>query len=197
MRPSSAIIIAAQRKDVMNSRLVEIRHESPDDEDRLDVLFECNEKFFNVVLSDRTLPGFDGPNSIERGYLKRLDDCAWEGDAADKPPDAELQYNTIYKEIESLAQTLCQPIFRERAPAMKDRCLRKDLHDYMNPEASNFQLVTLSGEPKLIQRDDVDPPNFHPPFPDTAPISSNIPRFLSSSIGDREIGTRLSFEGFS
>jgi hypothetical protein len=47
----------------MDSRLVEIRHEPPlmaDGEDRLDVPFKCNEKFFNVILSDRILPGFDG-----------------------------------------------------------------------------------------------------------------------------------------
>ena len=169
----------------MDSRLVEIRHEpplTPDDEDRLDVLFECNGKFFNVILSDRTLPGFDGPNSIERGYLKRLDDCAWEGDAADEPLDANLQYNIIYGDIENLAQTLCQPIFQERAPAIEDRSLRKDLHAYMHPEVFNFQLVTLSGEPKLIQRDDVEPLNFHPPLPDTTPISPSIPRFPPSSI---------------
>jgi hypothetical protein len=52
----------------------------------------------------------------------------------------------------------------------------------MNPEAFSFQLVTLSREPKLIQRNDVDLPDFHPPLPDTAPICSNIPRFLSSLI---------------
>jgi hypothetical protein len=100
----------------------------PDDEDRLDVLFECNEKFFNVILSDRMLPCFDGPNFIERGYLKRLDDCAWEGDAADEPLDANLQYNIIYGDIENLAQTLCQPISQERSPVIEDQLLRKDLH---------------------------------------------------------------------
>jgi len=46
-----------------------------------------------------------GPISSNEDISKRLDDCAWEGDAADEPPDAELQYNTIYREIESLAQT--------------------------------------------------------------------------------------------
>ena len=96
---------------------MKIRHEPPlmpDDEDRLDVLFEWNERLFNVILSDRPLPGFDGPDSIERGYLKRLDDCAWEGDAADEPLDADVQYDIIYGDIENLTQTLCQPIFRER-----------------------------------------------------------------------------------
>jgi hypothetical protein len=111
----------------------------PDDEDRLEVLFECNEKLFHVILSNRTLPGFDGPNSIEREYLKRLDDCAWEGDAADEPLDADLQYSIIYGDIENLALALCRPIFRERAPAIKDRSLRKDLHAYMHPEVFYFQ----------------------------------------------------------
>jgi tRNA A-37 threonylcarbamoyl transferase component Bud32 len=169
----------------MDSRLVEIRQEDrlgPDDEERLNVLFECNEKLFNVVLSDRTLPGFDGPNSIERGYLKRLDDCAWDGYAEDEPPDAHLKYSIIWGEIEDITHTLCQPIFRERAPAIKDRPLRKDLHAYMHPEVFNFRLVTLRGEPTLIERDDVDPLILYPPLPGTTPISPNIPRFPSSSI---------------
>ena len=136
----------------MDSRLVEIRHEpplTPDDEDRLDVLFECNEKLFNVILSDRTLPDFDGPNSIEREYLKRLDGCAWEGDAADEPLDANLQYNIIYGDIENLAQTLYQPIFRERAPAIKDRSPTKEgamvgiLMEYINKTLPNL-VATLS-----------------------------------------------------
>jgi hypothetical protein len=73
----------------------------PDDEDRLDVFFERNEKFFHVILSDPILPGFDRPDSFERGYLKRADYSAWEGYAADEPLDVVLQYSTIHGELKN------------------------------------------------------------------------------------------------
>ena len=106
-------------------------------------------------------------------------------------------YKIIYGEIENLVQTLLPTNIPGAGPAMKDRSLREDLHAYMHPQAFNFQLVTLSGEPKLIQRDDVtlQISTLHSQIQRLSALHSQISSIFNR--GGREIGTRLGFEGFT
>ena len=124
--------------------------ENDSDEDKVNYLFECNEKFFRVILSRQPLPKFeDGRNSVERRYRKRLDECdSWDGGPDNKPSDLEEQRNIVYRELESLVRNLLQSIFSECAPAIsaKYRSPPKDLHTYMTRATFSFQLVTLNSQ---------------------------------------------------
>jgi tRNA A-37 threonylcarbamoyl transferase component Bud32 len=170
-------IMTAPQIDDMKGRIVSLQEKH---KDRLDVLLEYNDKFFNVILSAQIPAGLDGSGSIARQYLQRLSDCVWDGDPADFPPELDDKYMTIVEEIEDLVRSLCQPLFKELAA--EEQCRTTDLHTYMNPDIFQFRLVALNGDRTLISYPDAAPLRFHPAVPDSTPINTSLPRFSSSSI---------------
>ncbi len=159
-----------------------------EDGDKLNVLFECNGKFFMVMLLRQTTPEQDeGPAAADQAFLARLDECdSWDGGPDDEPEGREEMRNELYGEIVDVVQWLLQPCFEERAPPAihggKDLSLPKDLDTYLNPEVWNFQLVTRSRQPALVSRDDMPPLCFHPPIDGLADISAGGRRVPSSAV---------------
>jgi len=155
-----------------------------EEEDRLEVLFSCHGRFFDVMLSDKPLSGFDTTSMIEQQYIKRFDACSeWDGGIDDEPPDFETQNEELLQEMEGLLKNLLQPELQKLGPDVQDYGVKgQNLQAYITPDVFNFQLATLAGEPKLVRRDEVKSPIFHPPIPDPSIISAKIQVVEAQSI---------------
>jgi hypothetical protein len=137
-----------------------------------EILFCHSDKRVNVILCCLPLPGYD--NSVPHRYLETLKDQ--NGRHRSETSEAERFWDGVVL----LAQTLCQPIFAELGQGNETR--RRDLQIYARPETINLQLVSVDGRTGLLLRDDVPPPQLHPPVSDPAKFDGNLPTFFASSV---------------
>ena len=137
-----------------------------------EILFSYCDKRVNVVLCSLPLPGYD--NSVPHRYLETLNDP--NGRHTPRAPELERFWDGVVL----VAQTLCQPIFAGLEE--DDDSRRRDLQTYTRPETINLQLVSVDGSTELIRREDVPPPQLHPPISDPTKFSENLPTFSARSL---------------
>ena len=144
-----------------------------------ELILSCNNKRFAILLSPRPLPGFNGPDSIEGMYLKKLDTAIMS--------KKDLEMDDVIQEISSFVTILCQPTFRELAPVPGDQSSKLSLDAFLNPETFKLQVVTHDGKSKIIRREDIASSTFG------LRGIKDLPRFQPSQIEvlEKLLGTRI------
>ncbi len=122
----------------------------------------------------QSFPSIDGPNCVVSLLWQRLDDASFEDD------DEKME--KAMDELINLAQTTCQPIFRELPLVIDDPPQRQDLDTFLNPKSVMLELVTIDGGPEVIRRDNVTAPCFEYQSVDMTNINTNLPKFHSQQI---------------
>jgi serine/threonine protein kinase len=168
-------------------RLIEIGRQDRlhyTDSERLEVIFSCNDVFFDVILSDKPLPGYDITDTVEQRYVKRFTACSeWDGGVGEEPLEFQDLEEELEREIEATLRILLQPeILRSALTPKDDEAKPRTLREHMNPKVFGYQLATLAGEAVLVKHDEVPSVVFHPPIPDTAISNAKVPVISPDSI---------------
>jgi hypothetical protein len=122
------------------------------------------------------LPGYNEPNSIESGYLQKLN--AGVSDDGRLNP-AGLQ--TLY-EIEDFIFAIGRQLFQDLAGPSPLNGSTTTLSEALNPQCFWLQMITVDGNASLVHQQEFTPPALPFEHQDVSSVHRNLPAFDISQI---------------
>ncbi|KFY91354.1 hypothetical protein V500_04702 [Pseudogymnoascus sp. VKM F-4518 (FW-2643)] len=158
----------------------------------LNFVFEYNDHIFDILLSPRTIAGYDVADSIESQYLQKMEEASF-CDSDDKEEIERMfqESDRVEHEIGIKVLEVSQAIMQNEAlgdEARRDVTLgvhateTGSLHTLMYPKVINLQVLTKEGKPLAVKRDDLPIHDFHPPITDPRVPNIGLPRYQVAAI---------------
>lgn len=158
----------------------------------LNYIFEYNDHIFDILLSPRTIAGYDAANSIESQYLREMEEASLCDDEDEEAIQKMFQESDRAEhKIRIKVLEVSQAIMQNEAPGDETRWDASpgihatetgSLHTLMYPKVINLQVVTKEGKLMAVKRDDLPVHDFHPPITNPRVVNASLPHYKVTAI---------------